>query len=64
MSKTLARGNNKSVVDDCFKDEKMYVYLKKKLRRTLKSEIKSMCSNKVQSVLRSTASCENLKKLE
>lgn len=64
MSKALARGNKKTVVDDCFKDPKIHMYLKKKLGRVLKSEIKLMCSNKVQSILRSTSSCENLKKFK
>lgn len=61
MSKALARGNKKSVVDDCFKDPKIFTYLKKKLGRVLKAEIKKMCSNKVRSILRSTATCDNLK---
>ena len=63
MSKALARGSKKSVVDDCFKDETMYKYTKKKIGRTLKSEIKLMCSDKVQSILRSTSSY-NLRKFE
>ncbi|SMN01816.1 hypothetical protein SPONN_108 [uncultured Candidatus Thioglobus sp.] len=64
MSKALARGSKKSVVEDCFKDPKIHMYLKKKIGRVLKSEIKSMCSNKVNSILRSTSSCKNLTKFK
>lgn len=64
MSKALARGNKKSVIDDCFKDPKTHTYLKKKLGRVLKSEIRVMCSNKVQSTLHSTTTCNNLNKFK
>ena len=64
MSKALARGCKKTVVDDCFSDTKTFAYLKIKLHRMLKNEIKMMCSNKVQSILRSSATCDNLKKFK
>jgi hypothetical protein len=64
MSKALARGNKKSVIDDCFKDPKLFTYLKRKLGHVLKCEIKVMCSNKVKSILRSTATCDSMKKFK
>ena len=62
MSKALARGSKKSVVDDCFSGPTLFKFVKKKIGSLLKYEIKLMCSNKVQSVLHSTSSCSNLKK--
>lgn len=38
MSKALARGNKKSVVDDCFSDTKTLKFLKRKLSSVLKKE--------------------------
>lgn len=54
MSKAIARGNKKTLIDNCFEDIRSFDFLKKKMCRVLSSEIKSMCSNKVNSILRST----------
>ena len=56
MSKAIARRSKKSLVDHCFNEPATFKYLKKKIGTILRSEIKMMCSNKVDSVLRS--SCE------
>lgn len=54
MSKAIARGSKKSLVDHCFNEPATFKYLKKKIGTIIRCEIKTMCSNKVNSVLRSS----------
>ena len=58
MTKALARGSKKTVVDDCFKDSVTYEFVKRKLSRIITSEIKVCCSTAVGSVMRSLHNCD------
>ena len=46
MTKSIARGFKKALVDQCFNDVETFKYVITKLNIILTSEIKSMCSEK------------------
>jgi len=50
--KAAARGYKKGVVEECFADPEVRGYIIQKISRTVRYEIKVMCSMRVQSVLR------------
>ena len=51
MIKCIVRGHKKGLVDQCFGDVVIHNYVMKKLKRTLRAEVKCMCSSKVDSML-------------
>ena len=51
MTKCIVRGHKKGLVDQCFGDVVTHNYVMKKFKRTLRAEVKCMCSSKVDSVL-------------
>ena len=51
MTKSIARCHNKGLVDQCFGDEETSFYIKKKTESIIRSEIKKMCSQEVNSIL-------------
>ena len=53
MAKALARGSYKKLVNQCFKDAEIREWIIKKMGYILKKELKNMCSEKVNSVLKS-----------
>lgn len=55
LSKSIARGHKKGLVDQCFSDDETCKYIMKKLERTIRAEVKKMCSEAVGSVLQSTS---------
>ena len=62
IEKCVARGSKKAIIDQCFKDPTTRIHLEKKLGSVLHSEVKAMCSDKVNSVLRSNnGSLKNFK---
>ena len=58
MSKAVAR-SKKNIIEDCFSDDVCCGFLKKKVARRLKQEIKVMCSHTVGSVLQSKSKDAN-----
>jgi len=60
LGKSLARGHEKGLVDQCFSDPETYKYIMKKFQRTVHAEVMKMCSKGVESVLQRT-SYETLK---
>ena len=51
MTKSIARGHKKGLVDQCFGDEETSFYIRKKSESIIRSEIKKMCSQEVNSIL-------------
>ena len=51
IGKAVARGGRKSVVDECFKDPESRKYVVRKFGSLMQSEMKTMCSEKVDSIL-------------
>ena len=56
ISKAAARGHKKGVVDQCFADPKVKTYVVHKVLQILQSEMKTMCSLQVGSILRDNTS--------
>ncbi len=54
MGKCIARGSKKGLVDHCFTDPNTFSLVIKKVVRLLRKEIRTMCSVKTASVLRSS----------
>lgn len=54
MSKSIARGHKKALVDQCFSDDEVHDYIMRKIRRILHAEMKEMCSFRVGSILQNT----------
>lgn len=52
ISKAAARGHKKGVVEQCFADAKVRSYTIRKVARIIQSELKTMCSSRVGSVLK------------
>lgn len=51
ISKAAARGHKKGVTDQCFTDDEIRGYILQKIGKHVYSEVKTMCSSKVQSLL-------------
>ena len=51
MTKSIARGHKKGLVDQCFGDKETSFYIRKKTESIIRSEIKKMCSQEVNSIL-------------
>ena len=54
MTKSIARGFKKGLVDQCFGDEVIHGYILKKTAQIIREEVKAMCSDEVDSVLRNS----------
>lgn len=53
MGKSIARGSKKALIDHCYNDPDTRSRMMKKVGRILREEIKTMCSVKTASILRS-----------
>lgn len=53
MGKSIARGSKKTLVDQCYSDPDTRPLMLKKIGRVLRAEMKTMCSQKTASILRS-----------
>lgn len=51
MTKSIARGHKKGLVDQCFGDEETHTYIRKKTESIIRKEVKKMCSADVNSIL-------------
>lgn len=63
ISKAVARGHKKAVVDECFADPVLEKYIIQKIIRVVRFELKAMCSMHVNSVLRGKTN-ESLKNFD
>lgn len=63
ISKAAARGHKQGVADQCFQDDQIFTIIVKKIERKVYEELKSLCSLKVNSILRdgSSKSVKNFK---
>ncbi len=53
MGKAITRGSKKALVDECFSEPVTSTYMREKIGRILRMEIKCMCSTKTASILSS-----------
>ena len=51
MGRSIARGNKKTLVDQCYDDLETRYYLMKKIKRIIQKEMKTMCSKRMNSIL-------------
>ena len=51
LSKSIARGHKRGLVDHCFCDPETQRYIMNKLNRQVRGEVKKMCSDAVGSIL-------------
>ena len=52
MVRKVVRGSKQAVIGDCFKDPTTRTYVIRKVQSIVHKELRSLCSNKINSVLR------------
>ena len=55
LSKSIARGCKKGLIDQCFSDPETHQYILQTFEHTVRTEMTTMCSDEVGSLLRSTS---------
>ena len=55
LSKSIARGHKRGLVDHCFCDPETQRYIMNKLNRQVRGEVKKMCSDAVGSILQNSS---------